>query len=111
LPKSKFAKATKGRKPKSAKTSDPLSQRSAPSDMAPEKFRAIGHNLVDDVSDFLTRLPKARMASPFLPDATLADVKLLPELIVGIGRDLDERIRPKHRRRTSSNNLRSAEGA
>jgi aromatic-L-amino-acid/L-tryptophan decarboxylase len=31
---------------------------------------------------------------------TLADVKLLPELIVGIGRDLDERIRPKHLRRT-----------
>ncbi len=31
---------------------------------------------------------------------TLADVRLLPELIVGLGRDLDERTRPKHLRRT-----------
>ena len=45
-------------------TSDPLNQRSAPADLAPEKFRAIGHSLVDSVADFLARLPKARTASP-----------------------------------------------
>ncbi|HCU13560.1 MAG TPA: aspartate aminotransferase family protein, partial [Gemmatimonadetes bacterium] len=31
---------------------------------------------------------------------TLADVRLLPELIVGIGRGIDERIRPKQLRRS-----------
>jgi glutamate/tyrosine decarboxylase-like PLP-dependent enzyme len=33
---------------------------------------------------------------------TLADVQALPELIVGLGRDLDKRIRPKELRRTES---------
>jgi aromatic-L-amino-acid/L-tryptophan decarboxylase len=68
LPRSKVAPAKKGRKPKPTKTSDPLARRLAPSDLAPEKFRAIGHTLIDDVADFLARLPKARTASPLLPD-------------------------------------------
>ena len=40
--------------------------------MAPEKFRSIGHSLVDSVADFLERLPKARTASPLLPNALRA---------------------------------------
>jgi aromatic-L-amino-acid decarboxylase len=52
----------------SSKPSDPLNRRSSPADLAPEKFRAIGHTLVDSVADFLGRLPKAPTASPLLPD-------------------------------------------
>jgi glutamate/tyrosine decarboxylase-like PLP-dependent enzyme len=37
--------------------------------MAPEKFREMGHSLVDAVADFLKRLPDAPTASPLLPDA------------------------------------------
>ena len=65
-------KLAKARKPKSTRTSDPLIRRSAPSDLAPEKFRAIGHSLVNSVADFLARLPKTRTASPLLPDALRA---------------------------------------
>jgi glutamate/tyrosine decarboxylase-like PLP-dependent enzyme len=36
--------------------------------LPPKQFRAIGHSLVDSVADFLERLPKARTASPLLPD-------------------------------------------
>jgi aromatic-L-amino-acid/L-tryptophan decarboxylase len=42
--------------------------RSSPADMPPEKFRAIGHTLVDAVADFLGRLPDAPTASPLLPN-------------------------------------------
>jgi len=72
LPKSKVAKATKDRKPKSTKVFDPLAKRSAPSDMPPEKFRAIGHTLIDSIADFLADLPEAPTASPLLPDAMRA---------------------------------------
>ena len=37
--------------------------------MPPEEFRVIGHSLIDSVADFLERLPRARTASPLLPDA------------------------------------------
>src|ERR1700682_4647964 len=37
--------------------------------MAPDKFREMGHSLVDAVADFLARLPDAPTASPLLPDA------------------------------------------
>src|SRR5258706_2213331 len=67
-----IAKETKGRKPKSTKVFDPLTKRSAPSDLAPEKFRAIGHALIDGIADFLEDLPDARTASPVLPDAMRA---------------------------------------
>ena len=36
--------------------------------MPPEKFRALGHTLVDAVADFLGRLPDAPTASPLLPN-------------------------------------------
>jgi aromatic-L-amino-acid/L-tryptophan decarboxylase len=36
--------------------------------MPPEKFRAMGHTLVDAVADFLGRLPDAPTASPLLPN-------------------------------------------
>jgi aromatic-L-amino-acid decarboxylase len=88
LRKSRVASAKKGhkpaherRKPKSTRASDPLNRRSAPSDLAPAKFRAIGHSLVDSVADFLARLPKARTASPLLPDAMRAKLgkRAMPE--------------------------------
>jgi len=70
LRKSKVAPVAKrGSKSKSSGTPEPLNRRSAPSDMAPGQFRAIGHSLVDSVADFLERLPKARTASPLLPNA------------------------------------------
>lgn len=42
--------------------------RSAPSDMPPEEFRAIGHSLVDSIADFLQRLPQAPTATSLMPD-------------------------------------------
>ncbi len=48
---------------------DPLSARSAPSDLPPEEFRAIGHSLVDSIADFLGRLPSTPTATSLLPDA------------------------------------------
>lgn len=81
LPKSKLALAKTARKTKATETSSPLGERSAPSDLAPEKFRAIGHSLVDAVADFLARLPEAPTASPLLPDAMrrLLGKRELPE--------------------------------
>ena len=92
MPKSKVAKATKAHKPKSTKTSDPLTKRSAPSDLAPEKFRAIGHSLVDGIADFLEDLPDARTASPLLPDAMRAKLgkREMPERGADIAPILDK---------------------
>ncbi|MFL5488341.1 MAG: pyridoxal phosphate-dependent decarboxylase family protein [Gemmatimonadaceae bacterium] len=58
-----------------------MTERSAPSDMAPEEFRRIGHALIDSVADFLTRLPDAPTASRLLPDAMRAKLgtRKLPE--------------------------------
>ena len=64
--------AKKARQTTGKENSDPLNKRSAPSDLAPEKFRAIGHTLIDAVADFLARLPDAPTASPLLPDAMRA---------------------------------------
>ena len=46
-----------------------LDTRSAPSDLPPEQFRAIGHSLVDSIADFLCDLPDAPTATNLLPDA------------------------------------------
>lgn len=68
-------------KTKVAKVADRTPKRSAPADMAPEKFREIGHSLVDAVADFLARLPDAPTASPLLPDAmrSLLGTRKMPE--------------------------------
>jgi glutamate/tyrosine decarboxylase-like PLP-dependent enzyme len=81
LPKSKIQSARKSRRAKPARSQDSLSGRSAASDLAPEKFREIGHTLVDAVADFLTRLPDVPTASPLLPDAMRARLgrRELPE--------------------------------
>jgi hypothetical protein len=69
--------------------------------MSPEKFRAIGHNLVDAVSDFLTRLPNTRTGRC--------------EAIAGADRWNRARSGRANQTETASahliNNLRSAEGA
>jgi aromatic-L-amino-acid decarboxylase len=77
-------KATPARKttnPKGGKVVSRSANRSAPADMAPEKFREIGHSLVDAVADFLARLPEAPTASPLLPDAmrSLLGKRRMPE--------------------------------
>ncbi|MEO8580745.1 MAG: aminotransferase class V-fold PLP-dependent enzyme [Gemmatimonadales bacterium] len=69
MPKSKTASAKKSRKAKPSATGASLTRRPAPAELSPEKFRAIGHSLVDSVADFLARLPDAPTASPLLPDA------------------------------------------
>jgi len=48
---------------------DPLDTRSAPGDLPPEQFRAIGHSLVDSIADFLEELPNAPTATSLLPDS------------------------------------------
>ena len=92
MPKSKVVKVTKDRKPKSTKTFDPLTRRPAPSDLAPEKFRAIGHSLVDGIADFLEDLPDAPTASPLLPDAMRARLgkREMPEKGADIAPILDK---------------------
>jgi glutamate/tyrosine decarboxylase-like PLP-dependent enzyme len=55
--------------------------------MPPEKFRALGHSLVDSIADFLDRLPDLPTAAPLLPDAMRARLgtRLLPERGTDIG--------------------------
>ena len=62
-------------------TTDSLITRSAPADLAPEQFRAIGHSLVDSIADFLHGLPDAPTASSLLPDPMrrLLGHRALPE--------------------------------
>ncbi|MFL5484987.1 MAG: pyridoxal phosphate-dependent decarboxylase family protein [Gemmatimonadaceae bacterium] len=81
MPRSKAAPTRKAARTKSVKTRDALGKRSAPSDMASEEFREIGHALVDSVADFLARLPDAPTASRLLPDAMRAKLgtRRLPE--------------------------------
>ena len=50
-------------------TTDSLTARSAPCDLAPEQFRAIGHSLVDAIAEFLQDLPRAPTATNLLPDS------------------------------------------
>jgi glutamate/tyrosine decarboxylase-like PLP-dependent enzyme len=50
-------------------TEDRLDTRSAPCDLPPEQFRAIGHSLVDSIADFLQDLPTAPTATNLLPDS------------------------------------------
>lgn len=47
--------------------------RNAPADLSPEQFRAIGHDLVDRIADFLTSLP----TRPVAPDTTPAAMRAL----------------------------------
>ena len=49
-------------------TTDALDTRSAPCDLPPEEFRAIGHSLVDSIADFLHRLPEVPTATSLMPD-------------------------------------------
>jgi aromatic-L-amino-acid/L-tryptophan decarboxylase len=53
-------------------TTESLSTRFAPCDVAPDDFRAIAHTLVDQIADFYGRIRDARTASPMLPDAMRA---------------------------------------
>jgi glutamate/tyrosine decarboxylase-like PLP-dependent enzyme len=65
---------------------DPLETRTAPIDLPPEQFRAIGHSLVDSIADFLRDLPGAPTATSLLPDSLRAILgqRELPEK----GRDI-----------------------
>ena len=51
------------------KKTNSLSKRTAPADMSPQKFRTLGHRLIDDIADFYERLPTLPTASPLLPNA------------------------------------------
>ena len=42
---------------------DPLAHRSAPIDLAPDDFRALGHDLVDSIADWLAAMPRGRVTS------------------------------------------------
>ena len=50
-------------------TTDPLTNRTAPCDLAPDEFRSIGHSLVDSIADFLQRLPQAPTSTSLMPDS------------------------------------------
>jgi aromatic-L-amino-acid decarboxylase len=71
----------KSAKNKVAKAARPRGRRSSPADMSPQKFREVGHALVDSIADFLAGLPSAPTASPLLPDAMRARIgkRELPE--------------------------------
>ncbi len=62
-------------------TTDSLDTRSAPCDLPPEEFRAIGHSLVDSIADFLHGLPQARTATSLMPDSlrSVLGRRALPE--------------------------------
>ena len=65
---------------------DSLNTRSAPCDLPPEEFRAIGHSLVDSIADFLHELPGAPTATSLLPDSlrSVLGQRAMPER----GRDI-----------------------
>jgi len=42
---------------------DSLTHRTAPIDLAPDEFRALGRQLVDSIADWLTTMPKGRVTS------------------------------------------------
>src|SRR2546423_14627411 len=63
---------SRSRKPARAKSSakpSALNNRVAPADMSPQKFRSLGHRLIDDIADFYEQLPSLPTASPLLPNA------------------------------------------
>src|ERR1051325_651000 len=66
------SRSRKTARTKPPKKSSALSKRVAPSNMAPHKFRSLGHRLIDDIADFYERLPSMPTASPLLPDALRA---------------------------------------
>src|SRR3954469_2068589 len=74
LPKSKPSAPRKSAKNKVAKATRSRGRRSSPADMSPQKFREVGHSLVDSIADFLAGLPTAPTASPLLPDAMRARI-------------------------------------
>ena len=49
--------------------SNGLTRRTAPADMSPAKFRALGHRLIDDIANFYEKLPEMPTASALLPNA------------------------------------------
>ena len=74
MPKTKVRsrKSSGGRKASSKSAhakAAPLNKRVAPSDMSPQKFRALGHRLIDGIADFYEQLPNLPTASPLLPNA------------------------------------------
>src|ERR1700686_936325 len=77
---------------KPTRPSDSLTKRSAPSDLPPEKFRAIGHTLIDSIADFMEDLSEAPTASPLLPAAMRARLgkREMPEKGAGIPPILDK---------------------
>ncbi len=51
---------------------DLLAQRTAPLDMAPDEFRALGHRLIDRIADFLASLPQRPVTPGETPPAIRA---------------------------------------
>lgn len=59
-----------------------LTQRTAPLDLHPDEFRALGHRLIDRIADFLTSLPQRPVttgASPSTIQETLSAARPLPK--------------------------------
>ncbi|HEY6088747.1 MAG TPA: hypothetical protein VD771_03055, partial [Gemmatimonadaceae bacterium] len=58
-----------------------LNARSAPSELAPEQFRAMGHSLVDSIADFLGGIREAPTSPSLMPDAlrTALGTREMPE--------------------------------
>ncbi len=73
-------------------TTDSLNTRTAPCDLAPEEFRAIGHSLVDSIADFLRGLPAAPTATSLMPDSlrSVLGQRAMPEDGTDIARVIKE---------------------
>ncbi len=86
LPKSKTGRRKSGLRTVEKK-SNPAGGRISPADMPPEKFRDLGHALIDAIADFYEDLPTAPTASPLLPDAMRRKLgtRKLPENGTDIG--------------------------